>query len=177
MKIKADIDKLIQLVSSVTEAYTTAFFLADNHRQLLKLWHFYSLGNNVIPNATIPFGVGPIGRVAESLRPFDLSKFSERDSRLLKLYSRNEDIKSFFAVPVMSEGTLEGVLCIDSKKAFVFANKDQKLLTLFAEQLSSMVNNIKVQKFVDTEESDVAFIHVFCSRIVSSDDVNFILKR
>ncbi len=110
MKIKADIDELIQLVSSVTEAYTTAFFLADNQRQVLKLWSFYSLSNNVIPDATIPFGVGPIGRVAESQKPFDLSKFSERDSGLLRLYSRNEDIKSFFAVPVISEGALEGVL-------------------------------------------------------------------
>ncbi len=177
MKIKADIDELIQLVSSVTEAYTTAFFLADNQTQVLKLWSFYSLSNDVIPDATIPFGVGPIGRVAESQKPFDLSKFSERDSGLLRLYSRNEDIKSFFAVPVISEGVLEGVLCIDSKKAFVFANKDQKLLTLFAEQFASLVNNIKVQKFVDTEASDVAFLHDFCSSIVSIGDVGLILQQ
>lgn len=176
MKIKTDIDELIQLVSSVIEAYTTAFFLADNQKQVLKLWRFYSLSDNVIPDAAIPFGVGPIGRVAESRKPFDLSKFSKRDSGLLRLYSRNEDIKSFFAVPVISEGVLEGVLCVDSKKAFVFAGKDQKLLTLFAKQFANLVNNVKVQKFVDTEASDVAFLHEFCSRIVAADDVDFILQ-
>jgi len=176
MRIKADVDELIQLVSSVTEAYTTAFFLADNRKRLLNLWRFYSLSNNVISDAAISFGVGPIGRVAESLKPFDLSKFSERDSGLLRLYSRNEDIKSFFAVPVMTGGTLDGVLCIDSKKAFVFATKDQKLLTLFAEQFASLINNIGVQQFVDTEASDVAALHDFCSRIVSTDDVESILQ-
>lgn len=175
MKIEADIDELIQLVSNVTESYTTAFFLADSRRQVLKLWQFYSLGNNVIEGATIPFGQGPIGRVAESEKPFDLSKFSDRDSGLLKLYSKNEDIKSFFAVPVMTDGVLAGVLCIDSKKAFVFANKDQKLLGLFAKQFANLINNIKIQKFVDTEASDIAFLHSFCSQITSISDIGSIL--
>ena len=174
MRVEADIDEFIELVSSVIEAYTAAFFLADNRKQVLRLWRFHSLSENVIADATIPFGIGPIGRVAESLKPFDLSKFFERDSGLLKLYSKNEGIKSFFAVPVIVNSELSGVLCIDSKKAFVFANKDQKLLTLFAKQLGNLVNNIKVQKFVDTETSDVAFLHNFCSKIASMDDVKSI---
>jgi diguanylate cyclase (GGDEF)-like protein len=176
MKIEADVHELVELVSSVTEAYTTAFFLADNERRVLKLWDFYSLGDNVIVDASIPFGAGPIGWVAENLKPFDLSKFSERDSGLLRLYSKNEDVKSFFAVPVAREGVLEGVLCIDSKRAFVFANKDQKLLTLFAKQFADLVNNVRVRKFVDTEASDVAFLHSFCRKVASADNVESILQ-
>jgi diguanylate cyclase (GGDEF)-like protein len=176
MKIEADIDELVKLVSSATEAYTTAFFLADNQARVLRLWHFYSLSDNVIAGASIPFGIGPIGWVAENLKPFDLSKFSERDSGLLRLYSKNEGIKSFFAVPVAREGVLEGVLCIDSKRAFVFANKDQKVLTLFAKQFAYLVNNIRVEKFVDTEASDVAFLHSFCSRMASAGDVESVLR-
>ena len=176
MRVEADIDEFIELVSNVTEAYTAAFFLADNRKQVLRLWRFHSLSENVISDAIIPFGIGPIGRVAESLKPFDLSKFSERDSGLLKLYSRNEGIKSFFAVPVIVDDILSGVLCIDSKKAFVFANRDQKLLLLFAKQFGNLVNNIKVQRFVDTETSDVAFLHNFCSQIASMDDVKSIAQ-
>jgi diguanylate cyclase (GGDEF)-like protein len=176
MKIEADIDELVKLVSSVTEAYTTAFFLADNRARVLNLWHFYSLGDNVIADACIPFGVGPIGWVAENLKPFDLSKFSERDSGLLRLYARNEGIKSFFAVPVTREGVLEGVLCVDSKRAFVFASKDQKVLTLFATQFADLVNNIRVKRFVDTEASDIAFLHSFCSRVVSAGSVESVIQ-
>ena len=176
MRIEADIDELVELVSNVTEAYTTAFFLADNQNRMLKLWKFYSLGDSVIADASIPFGVGPIGLVAEDLKPFDLSKFSERDSGLLKLYSKNEEIKSFFAVPVMRKGVLEGVLCIDSKKSFVFTSKDQKVLILLAKQFADLVNNIRVSRFVDTETSDVAYLHGFCSEIASAGNVESVLQ-
>jgi diguanylate cyclase (GGDEF)-like protein len=165
----------VQLVSSATEAYTTAFFLADNQKRILKLWNFFSLSDHVIADAIIPFGAGPIGRVAENMKPYDLSKFTERDSRLLRIYSRNEDIKSFCAVPVIRGGILEGVLCIDSKKSLVFAIKDQKLLSLFAKQFADLINNIRVQKFVDTETSDVSFLHNFSSQIVSADSLESIL--
>jgi len=176
MKIGADIDELIKLVSTATDAYTTAFLLADHQKKMLKMLHFYSLSDNVIADASIPFGVGPIGRVAESMRPFDLSKFSDRDSRMLKIYSRNEDIKSFCAVPVIGEGILEGVLCIDSKKSLVFAIKDQKVLNLFTKQFADLLNNLRVMKFVDIETSDVSFLHNFSSQIVSIDNVESILE-
>ena len=114
MRIKADVDELIQLVSSVTEAYTTAFFLADNRKRSLNLWRSYSLSSNVISDAVIPFGAGPIGRVAESLKPFALPKFSDRESGLLRLHSRTEDIKYFFSLPVITEATFDGLFCHDS---------------------------------------------------------------
>ena len=82
MNIKTDVNGLIELVSNVTDAYTTAVFLADNQRRILRLWHFYSLGDNVNSKAKIPYGVGPIGTVAESKQDFDLAKFAERDSSL-----------------------------------------------------------------------------------------------
>ncbi len=176
MKIEANIDELIKLVSTAIEAYTTAFFLADNQRRLLKLWHYYSLGDNVIDDATIPFGYGPIGWVAENLEPFDISKFSTRDSSMLGLYSRNEDIKSFYAVPVKRGDVLEGVLCVDSKRAFVFARKDQTLLILFAKQFADLLNNVRVQKFVNTEASDVASLHGFCRQIASAENVGSVIE-
>jgi diguanylate cyclase (GGDEF)-like protein len=114
--------------------------------------------------------------VAEGLKSFDLSKFSDRDSRLLRLYSKNEGIKSFFAVPVMREGILEGVLCVDSKKAFVFANRDQKLLTLFAKQFADAVNNTRIRKFADMEASDTDSLRGFCSKIATAHNMQSVLQ-
>jgi len=177
MKIETDIDGLLELVSNVTEAYTTALFLADNQKRMLRLWHFYSLSDNVNKNVTIPFGDGPIGLVAESKEDFDLAKFAERDTGLLKIYSKNDSIKSFFAVPIINKDeVLEGVISIDSKKTFVFANKDQKILKLFAEQFANLINNLRIQKFMDTETSDINFLNEFCDRITSVDDVKSLLQ-
>jgi len=177
MKVETDIDGIIELVSNVTEAYTTALFIADNQKRMLRLWRFYSLSDNVNKNAAIPFGDGPIGLVAETKKDFDLAKFAERDTGLLKLYIKNESIKSFFAVPILDkDGVLEGVISIDSKKNFVFANKDQKILKLFAEQFANLINNLRIQKFMDTETSDIDFLNEFCDKIASIDDIKSILQ-
>jgi len=177
MKVETDFEGLVELVSNVTEAYTTALFLADNQKRMLRLWRFYSLSDNVNKNATIPFGDGPIGLVAETKEDFDLAKFAERDTGLLKLYSKNESIKSFFAVPIVNkDGVLEGVISIDSKKSFVFANKDQKLLKLFADQFANLINNLRIQKFMDTETSDIDFLNEFCEKITSVDNLKSILQ-
>ena len=162
MSIETDVNSLVELVSNVTDAYTTAVFLADNQRRILRLWHHYSLGDNVNPKAKISYGVGPIGTVAESKLEFDLTKFAERDSGLLGIYSKSETIKSFFAVPIVNkEGILEGVISIDSKRNFVFSNKEQKLLQLFAKQFSDLINNLKIKNFIDTETSDIDFLYNF----------------
>lgn len=176
MKIEADVEGLLKLISSAIETYTTAFFLAYNKRRVLKLWRFYSLSENVISDSTIPFGYGPIGRVAEDEKSFDLSKFSDRDSSMLGLYSKSEEIKSFAAVPVIRDNKLDGVLCVDSKSAFVFTNKDQKLLTLFADQLADLVNNIKVSELIETESSDIEFLYDFNKKLGSADKVVDILQ-
>ena len=52
----------------------------------------------------------------------------DRDTRNLKLYLRDEGIKSFMAVPVGDAG----VLCVDSKRNYVFTEKNQKILQDFA---------------------------------------------
>lgn len=176
-RIENCIAELIQLVSNVTEAYTTALFIADNNKHFLKLWKYYSLGDNVNPDAIIPFGVGPIGLVAEDRSDFDLTKFSERDSSLLGLYNKNENIKSFFAVPIINiDGNLEGVISIDSKKTFVFSNKDQKNLRLFAIQFANLLYSLRIEKFIDTETSDIEFLHDFCKKISMADDINTIIQ-
>jgi len=177
MKIENDINGLVQIVSNATESYTTALFLADNQRRLLKLWHYYSLGDNVNPDALIPYGVGPIGWVAENKEDFDINEFSERDSSLLGLYNKSENIKSFFAVPILNDNdVLEGVISIDSKKTFVFSIKDQKNLRLLAVQFANLINNIRVERFIDTETSDVEFICMFCRDIGDLDDLDSILQ-
>jgi len=176
MKIEADIDGLIQLVCTAIETYTTAFFLADNRKRVLKLYSYYSLSDNVIEDAIIPFDYGPIGWVAENSEPFDLSKFSDRDSGMLKLYSKNEDIKSFAAEPVMKNKSLIGVLCVDSKRAFVFTRKDQKLINMFSKLFADFVNNMKLMELIDTDISGIVFLHDFCKELASATKIESILE-
>jgi len=119
--------ELIQLISNVTEAFTTALFLLDSHQNKLKLKGYHSLSLHIDPDTNLQIGDSLIGWVAKNHQPVNIAQF-DRDTRNLKLYLRDEKIKSFLAVPVGEVG----VLSIDSKRNYHFTDKDQKILQAFA---------------------------------------------
>jgi signal transduction protein with GAF and PtsI domain len=122
------LQELIQLISNVTEAFTTALFLIEFQQNKLRLKGYHSLSLHIDPETCLQIGDSLIGWVAKNQKAVNISQF-DRDTRNLKLYLRDEKIKSFLAVPV---GEL-GVLCIDSKRNYVFTEKDQKILQTFAD--------------------------------------------
>jgi signal transduction protein with GAF and PtsI domain len=128
------LQELIQLISNVTEAFTTALFLTDSQNNKLRLKGYHSLSLHIDPETSLQIGDSLIGWVAKNQRAVNISQF-DRDTRNLKLYLRDEKIKSFLAVPV---GEL-GVLCIDSKRNYVFTEKDQKILQAFATLVLRML--------------------------------------
>lgn len=119
--------KLIQLIGNVTEAFTAGLFLFDPVQNKLNLSCYQSLSQHINAQTSLSIGDSLIGWVAKNQRPVNISQF-DRDTRNLKFYLRDEKIKSFLAVPVGEVG----VLCIDSKRNYVFTDKDQKILQDFA---------------------------------------------
>jgi signal transduction protein with GAF and PtsI domain len=119
--------ELIQLIGNVTEAFTTALFLFDPVQNKLNLRCVQSLSQHINHQTSLSIGDSLIGWVAKNQRPVNIAQF-DRDTRNLKFYLRDEKIKSFLAVPLGEVG----VLCIDSKRNYVFTDKDQKILQNFA---------------------------------------------
>jgi len=135
--LEEDLDSLARLISNVTESFTTAIFLLEPESGLLRLKSNHSLSQNVIDKVSIPVGQGMIGWVAQNRQPLHATHF-QHDTTTLQLYRTNEEIKSFLAVPIQSR-EVQGVLCIDSKKQYVFTPKTQKILGNFAEHIARMV--------------------------------------
>ncbi|RPH86569.1 MAG: GAF domain-containing protein [Desulfobacteraceae bacterium] len=122
-----ELKDLIELVSNVNEAFTAALFLYNPPRDRLFLRSYHTLSLQVNPKTTIQPGDSLIGWVAKNKQPVNVAQF-DRDNRNLKLYLRDEGIKSFMAVPVGDAG----VLSVDSKRNYVFTDKNQKILQDFA---------------------------------------------
>ncbi|OGW12342.1 MAG: hypothetical protein A3G93_00775 [Nitrospinae bacterium RIFCSPLOWO2_12_FULL_45_22] len=131
------LDSLIRLVSNVTDAFTAALFLPNEAGTVLKLTSFHSLSHHIQKGATIQIGHGLIGWVAQTRQNLNVSEF-QRDTKTLQLYSHDEEIKSFLAVPV-ELNELTGVLCIDSKRHYVFTSKVEKILTGFAQEFARLL--------------------------------------
>jgi GGDEF domain-containing protein len=116
-------------LSNCLDAYTAALFIWDDHSKLLTLRAFHSLSKHVIPKVQCSLEDGGlIGWVAKNNQPLTVDHF-DRDTRILPYYGSDENIKSFLAIPLDSP---RGVICVDSKRQYVFTNKDQKLLAGFA---------------------------------------------
>jgi signal transduction protein with GAF and PtsI domain len=130
---------LIELISNVTEAFTAALFLYTPGRDRLYVKCHHSLSLHLNPQVQIQVGNSLIGWVAKNNRPVNIAQF-DRDTRNLKLYQRDEGIKAFLAVPVGEEG----VLMVDSKRNYVFTEKDQKILQDFARLIIQLLASEKV---------------------------------
>ena len=80
--------------------------------------------------------------MAKNEQPINISPFS-RDHKLLGIYKKIEEIKSFLAAPFAGG---DGVLSVDSKATYVFTDKVVKLITDFsrmAENLISLDDNLR----------------------------------
>lgn len=132
MPAKAHLLDTIKLISNVTDAFTTALFLAEPMDETLTLQAYYSLSKNIIPDVQFGYGDGMVGWVAKNEKPLIANQF-DRDTTTLQFYSVDEDIKSFMAVP-LSQG--KGVLSVDSKHKYIFTEKSQKLLLGFADLIT-----------------------------------------
>jgi signal transduction protein with GAF and PtsI domain len=144
---------LIQLISNVTESFTAALFLFDISRKYLNLEWYHSLSLHIDPETKLQAGDSLIGWVAKTQRPVYIPQF-DRDTRNLKMYLRDEKIKSFLAVPVGEVG----VLCVDSKRNYVFSEKEQKLLQDFA---ALILHLLQVRTMAEQENRQRSILEFF----------------
>lgn len=129
MSVDRQLDDITGLLSNCLDAYTAAVFIWDDRNKLLTLRAFHSLSKHVI--SQVQFSLedgGLVGWVAKNNQPLTVDHF-DRDTRILPYYGSDENIKSFLAIPLDDP---RGVICVDSKRQYVFTNKDQKLLSGFA---------------------------------------------
>lgn len=151
MKNNSMLNEFIELVSNSMESYSTCFFnVEEKERNSMILASFYSLSNNINKNCTIRKGEGLAGWVLKEKKTVTATYFDKRDATTLKYYNKNENIKSFMAVP-LPDGS--GVLCVDSKKSYVFTEEKEKILKQMASVLMSILNLEKELKEKNTAES------------------------
>ncbi|MBB5021477.1 sensor domain-containing diguanylate cyclase [Desulfurispira natronophila] len=132
MNINREIDQIIQLVASVTDAFTAAFFILNSSRTSLKMLAHHTLSKNIIPDVQVALDDSVLGVVYKHGKVFDVNR-NERTIDHFDYYSTQEDIKSFIGVPVADHG----LLVVDTKRQFGFNDRDKKILTMFAAQLES----------------------------------------
>ena len=132
---------LVNLLSNILEAYTTAFFIFDERNRRLDLAAMQSLSKFVASEISLPLeGSGILSQVQKVGQTIHLDKLHEATSSIpltLPFYHEGEShIKGLFAVPVAGGS---GVLYVDTKYGWGFNDKQQKWIKEFAVILGSLL--------------------------------------
>ncbi|VAX16727.1 hypothetical protein MNBD_NITROSPINAE04-1851 [hydrothermal vent metagenome] len=171
-----EIHSLVRLAGNVTDAFTAALFLVDAQKPgQLVLKAFQSLSNNIIKAATIPVGHGLVGWVAKHERP-TIAKNFQHDTTTLQFYSKDENIKSFAATPIFDQGRLIGVLSVDSKKQYVFTDKQAKILAELGETFARVISTSKKCIHLDEQAVDMGVLSEIAEMASRCESVSELTK-
>ena len=158
---------LIELIGNVSDAYTCALFTIEPGKQELLLREYFTLSQDLDIGAKITIGKGPIGLAAQT-RKLQLIENFDKNTRFLGIYKKNQDLKSFIALPVVY-GDQVAVLTIDSKENYQFSIKLQKILSEFTQQIAWRLKS----KSPDTKSSTqpvLQEINSYCRFLAESPD-------
>ena len=138
------LDGFSNLIFNVYEAFTVALFLKNN--ESLKCLSSVSFANSFDKNKDILIEGTLPGWVIKHNEPLIIPNF-DKDENTLGYYNSAEGIKSFMGYP-LEEG--KGVIIVDSKKKWVFTDKEKKILGAFASMLHKEIEMEK--RSLDMEE-------------------------
>ncbi len=135
--------QLVNLLSNVLEAYTTAFFVFDEKSRRLHIAAIQSLSKFIPREVSLPLeGSGILAQVQKVGQTIHLDKLHEATSSIpltLPFYREGEShIKGLYAAPVAGGA---GILYVDTKYGWGFNDKQQKWIREFADLLGGLLKN------------------------------------
>jgi GGDEF domain-containing protein len=118
----AIIDGLSQLIFNFYEAFTVAFYVKEHDR--LNCFSSMTFAKSFDKHKSIPIDGTLPGWVVKHNEALIIPNF-DRDADALGYYGADEGIKSFMGYPMEDNG----VIIVDSKKKYVFTDKEKKHLS------------------------------------------------
>lgn len=156
---------VLSIVCSVFDAYSAVLFMPDGDSDAHTITASFSLGDKIVKDTVILPGRGLVGTIIMT-RQAMVSKF-DTSQKSLGYYddATEREIKAFMGCPVPTGG----VLCVDSKRQYSFADKDLKILQLFADLIA------RQQRFAANDISDS--ISRYFSELGRIQNMRFEYKR
>lgn len=138
------IDRLSQLIFNIYEAFTVALYVRGG--EMLTCLSSVTFARSFDQNKAIPIENTLAGWVLKHNAPLIIPNF-DRDEDALGYYGSHEGIKSFMGYPMNGDG----VIIVDSKKKYVFTDKEKKILGSFASLIHEEIE--KEKKAANAEET------------------------
>lgn len=170
------LSNLMEIISNVTDAHTTALFVLEPDAETLSLRTHMSLSHQVQPGASFKIGQGLLGRAAFELKPLTMDLSRETQPKL-DLYRRKEDLKAVWLIPLVEGDDLKGLLYLDSKEQYEFPTKVQKMMTRLVDQVLWHLRQETDPVSFEGEPADFAALLKWCRFLAESPDRRALSER
>src|SRR6478672_7169368 len=129
------LEELLDKVRELMAVDTAAVLLLDPSRQFLVATAARGIEEEVHQGVRVPLGRGFAGRIAADKRPVIIERVDH--TNVLNPLLRDQGIQSLLGVPLLSAGSVLGVLHVGTLRPRVFTDDDVQLLQLVAERVTS----------------------------------------
>jgi PAS domain S-box-containing protein len=156
-----DVDRVLQEITwaaaTLTGATVVNCWMADETVRTLEVRAFSDERFRAnFPGTRLDFGQAGVGWVAAQRRPLNAPDVFA-DPRLRSLgWWQGHGLRSFFALPILFEGALLGVLALYGPQPFHFAPEDQELLDSFVAQAAVAIRNARLYRESEEQRQRLA---------------------
>ncbi len=172
-----DWDELLDQILKVTvESFgylNCAILLVDKRKKELFVKAASGFPDELIKNFRMKIGEeGITGWVAQTGEPLVVGDVSKDDRYIMGI----KECKSEVAVPVKLKGEIIGVLDAESDKLFAFGEKDVRILSQLASQITVVLENSRLFSEERKRSMQVALINDVGRKVVSTLNLDKLLK-
>jgi signal transduction histidine kinase len=166
------LDRVLAEAVRVMQATSGSVVFIDPHTQLLQIEVAIGL-NKRAQQTKLAIGRGVTGWVAKTGQPLRVPDVTA-DPRYVSVRA---DIRSELAVPLLVEGTLIGVLNVDSKRPNAFSAEDEELLVAIANQSAQVIQNSWLYQAVAHNARQLESLFSIAQSVISSLNLHEMLQR
>ena len=151
------IDILVQRIRAVTSADCCSLYLTDPFKKYLRLAATDGLAKAAIGKANLRIGEGLVGFVGLKQELLDLADAPSHPNFKYLPDVGEDEFFSFLGVPVINQGSLLGVLVIQSRQKRGFNELEESFMVTLSAQIASIIatsNNMR-----DANDSSIKRCH------------------
>src|SRR5664280_1936339 len=160
---KEVLDRVLAEAVRVMQATSGSIVFIDPHTQLLEIEVASGLSKQA-RQTKLAIGRGVTGWVARTGKPLRVPDVTA-DPRYVSV---RKDILSELAVPLLVEGSLIGVLNVDSTRRSAFSAEDEELLVAIANQSAQVIQNSWLYQAVAHNARQLESLFSVAQSIISS---------
>ncbi len=169
---KEVLNRVLAEAARVMQATSGSLVFIDPHTQLLQIEVAIGLSKRA-QQTKLAIGRGVTGWVAKMGKPLRVPDVTA-DPRYISV---RKDIRSELAVPLLVEGTLIGVLNVDSTRRNAFSAEDEDLLVAIADQSAQVIQNSWLYQAVAHNARQLESLFSVAQSVISSLNLQEILQR